>query len=281
MDNHSTVIMPNTVGRMMAPRSVNRLQMTMGASASTATTASASAAPTSVTPTLPSSLQTLSAAQAAAQAAANPTGTATSGALMQSDFLKLMTTQLQNQDPTAPMDNTQFLGQMAQFSEVTSLGNMTTSLNNMQAALTTNQMVSSGSLIGRSVLSTSNVGTLAQGSSVSGAVTLTSPADAVTINVTDSSGAVVDTMTMNAQPAGTYPFNWNGVESNGSTIAPDGAYTFTASVSSGGKTSAGTIGVYTPIASVSQPSSNSSTTGITLNLSDGTSVPMSSVTNIQ
>jgi len=276
MDNHSTVMMPSTVGRTMMPPSVNRLAM-----GGITTTTSAAAAPSSVAPNLPTSLQTLSAAQAAAQAAANPTGTSTSGALMQSDFLKLMTTQLQNQDPTAPMDNTQFLGQMAQFSEVTSLGTMTTSLNNMQAALTTNQMVSSGSLIGRSVLSTSNVGTLQQGSSVSGAVTLNSQADSVNISVTNSAGAVVDNMTMSNQPAGTYPFNWNGIESNGSTVAPPGAYTFTASVSSGGKTSAGTLGIYTPIASVSQPSSSAGTSGITLNLADGTTVPMSSVTNIQ
>jgi flagellar basal-body rod modification protein FlgD len=280
MDNHSTIQMPSTVGRFMAPRSVSRLSMAT-TSASTTATASASAAPSSVNPSLPASLQTLSAAQAAAQAAANPTGTDTSGALQQSDFLTLMTAQLQNQDPTAPMDNTQFLGQMAQFSEVTSLGNMTTSLNNMASALATNQMVSSGSLIGRSVLSSKNTGTLATGSTVSGAVTLASAADGVTINITDSTGTVVDTMTMGAEAAGTYPFSWDGLESDGVTTAPAGQYTFSASVSSGGKTTAGTLGIYTQIASVSQPASGSTTSGITLNLIDGTSVPMSSVNNIQ
>jgi flagellar basal-body rod modification protein FlgD len=278
MDNHSIIQMPSTVGRFMASP-MNRLAM--GANTNSVASASTTGAPTSVTPTLPSSLQTLNAAQAAAQAAADPSGTATSGTLMQADFLKLMTAQLQNQDPTAPMDNTQFLGQMAQFSQVTSLGNMTTSLNNMAASLATNQMVSSGSLIGRSVLSTKNVGVYQNGSPITGAITLASPADSVNITVTDATGTVVDTMSMAAQPAGTYPFEWSGTESDGVTQAPPGQYTFTASVSAGGKTSAGTLGIYTQIASISQPSANSPNDGINLNLVDGTSVPMSSVTNIQ
>lgn len=278
MDNTSIIQMPNTVGHYMRSP-VSRLSMST-ASTSAAVTTSASAAPSSVNPSLPAGLQTLSAAQAASQASSS-SSTGTSGTLEQSDFLTLMTTQLQNQDPTAPMDNTAFLGQMAQFSEVTSLDSMTSSLNNMQAALVTNQMVSSGSLIGRSVLSNTNTGTLSTGSSVSGSVTLASAADSVNISITDSSGNVVNTMSMGSEPAGNYPFTWNGLESDGVTQAPAGSYTFNASVSAGGTTTAGTLGIYTEIASVSQPASGSTTSGITLNLIDGTSVPMSSVTNIQ
>ena len=60
---------------------------------------------------------------------------APSDKLGQADFLKLMTTQLQNQDPFAPMENAEFIAQMAQFSTVTGITEISESLKGMSDQL--------------------------------------------------------------------------------------------------------------------------------------------------
>ncbi|MGA0799074.1 MAG: flagellar hook assembly protein FlgD [Steroidobacteraceae bacterium] len=72
--------------------------------------------------------------------------------LGQEDFLKLMTAQLKNQDPMQPMENGEFLGQMAQFSTVSSIGEMAKELKALSEQMVSSRLLSSGSLIGRSVL---------------------------------------------------------------------------------------------------------------------------------
>ncbi|MFM7453548.1 MAG: flagellar hook assembly protein FlgD, partial [Cyanobium sp.] len=106
-----------------------------------------------------------------------------STSLGQNEFLKLMTAQLKNQDPLAPMENGEFLGQMAQFSTVNSIGEMATQLKSMSDQLAANRLLSSGSLIGRSVLSASSTGELVEGGSLEGAVRITEPVDGATVSI--------------------------------------------------------------------------------------------------
>ena len=73
-------------------------------------------------------------------------------ALGQEDFLKLMTTQLQNQDPFAPMDNGDFIAQMAQFSTVTGITSMDESLKNVAAKLGETRIATAANMLGHSVL---------------------------------------------------------------------------------------------------------------------------------
>ncbi len=75
-------------------------------------------------------------------------GKATSQALGKDDFLKLLIVQMQHQDPTDPMDNTQFLAQMAQFTSLEQMTNMNSNFEKMNAMLTSNQAVST---IGKTV----------------------------------------------------------------------------------------------------------------------------------
>ncbi|MBS0255321.1 MAG: flagellar biosynthesis protein FlgD [Proteobacteria bacterium] len=75
---------------------------------------------------------TSSATSAAAAKSGPGTGYANLG---MSDFLKLMTTQLQNQDPTAPTDNTQMIAQMAQFSSLSGINDMSATLKSISAKL--------------------------------------------------------------------------------------------------------------------------------------------------
>ena len=100
--------------------------------------------PSSTSPSLPSGIATLASEK---QKQADNKST-----LGQADFLKLMTAQLQNQDPNAPMDNGQFLGQMAQFSTVSSMGEMANQFKALADQMASNRLLSSGSMIGRSVL---------------------------------------------------------------------------------------------------------------------------------
>ena len=77
--------------------------------------------------------------------------------LGQADFLKLMTTQLQNQDPFAPMDNADFIAQMAQFSTVTGITDMGQTLKGMSDQLQEFRIATASNLLGHSVLVPGNL----------------------------------------------------------------------------------------------------------------------------
>ena len=88
----------------------------------------------------------------------NDTQKANSDKLGQSDFLKLMTTQLQNQDPFAPMDNGDFIAQMAQFSTVTGIEEMNSSLGRLVEEFDQAIIATASNLLGHSVLVPGNIG---------------------------------------------------------------------------------------------------------------------------
>ena len=69
--------------------------------------------------------------------------------LGQSDFLKLMTTQLQNQDPFAPMDNTAMVEQMAQFSQVTGITEMSQTLKGIADQLSEFRIATASNMLGK------------------------------------------------------------------------------------------------------------------------------------
>ena len=83
---------------------------------------------------------------------------ANSDKLGQSDFLKLMTTQLQNQDPFAPMDNGDFIAKMAQFSTVTGIQDMNASLGKLVEEFDQARIATASNLLGHSVLVPGNIG---------------------------------------------------------------------------------------------------------------------------
>ncbi|HET6555534.1 MAG TPA: FlgD immunoglobulin-like domain containing protein [Dyella sp.] len=155
---------------------------------------------------------------------------ALSNTMTQADFLKLMTAQLQAQDPTNPVDNSQFVSQMAQFSQLSSTQQLDTDLqtlsSNITSALQTSQVLSSSNLVNRQVMVPSTTMTFDGSDSMKGAVNVTAASN-VTVQVLDGSGNVVRTLPLGAQNAGLSQFTWDGKDDSGNTVA-DGSYTLKA-----------------------------------------------------
>jgi flagellar basal-body rod modification protein FlgD len=203
--------------------------------------------------------------------------TAAPGTLGGTDFLTLMLAQLQNQDPTSPVDSNTFLTQLAQLSEVQGITSLNTNFSALSTSLTSNQALQASSLLGHQALVNSSTATLAAGATVSGAVNVPQNTSQVTLSITDSSGALVSQVNLGAQSAGLANFSWNGTAGNGSQ-APAGTYTLTAQYA--GATSGGTAATTLVNGTVESVSMGAGSTGLTLNVSGVGSVPFSSVQQI-
>jgi flagellar basal-body rod modification protein FlgD len=195
------------------------------------------------------------------------------------DFLSLMLAQLKNQDPTSPVDSNTFLAQLAELSQVQGIQQLNASFSALQSSLVSNQALQASSLLGHQAMVASATGTLsAAGASMSGAVGVPQTSSQVTLNISDASGALVQSINLGAQKAGLASFSWNGQMANGAQ-APAGTYTLTAQVSG---TAGGTaIPTYLngTIESVTMGGASGSS-GLTLNVSGLGSVPFSSVQQI-
>ena len=139
-------------------------------------------------------------------------------------FLKLMVTQLNNQDPFKPMENGDFLGQIAQFGSVTGLEQLNQSFESLASSLTSGQALQAGSLVGREILAPVDSGYLLPGGSLRGQVNLEQSSPQVTLRVTDSVGQLVREMPLGSAPPGGLDFTWDGMDDLGN-FAPPGRYT--------------------------------------------------------
>ncbi len=157
--------------------------------------------------------------------------------LGQEDFLDLMVAQLRNQDPFEPMENGEFLSQMAQFGTVSGIEDLQQSFKDLSRSLVSNQSLQAAALVGRQVLAPTGVGSLASGSVIKGELVLPDGSPDVGIKIYDSSGQLVRSLEMGAQAAGNVPFQWDGLRDDGS-YAPPGAYFVTADAAIDGRTEA-------------------------------------------
>jgi flagellar basal-body rod modification protein FlgD len=203
---------------------------------------------------------------------------AAAGTLGGTDFLTLMLAQLQNQDPTSPVDSNTFLTQLAQLSEVQGITSLNTSFSALSSSLSSNQAMQASSLLGHQALVNSSTATLAAaGATVTGAVNVPQSTSQVTLSITNSSGALVSQINLGAQSAGLANFSWNGTTGSGSQ-APAGTYTLTAQYA--GATSGSTAATTLVNGTVESVSMGAGSTGLTLNVAGVGSVPFSSVQQI-
>lgn len=149
--------------------------------------------------------------------------------LGQEEYLKLMITQFQNQDPFKPMENGEFLGQIAQFGTVSGIAELKDSFGAVAASISSDQTLQASGLIGRTVLADINGGGLTDGGEISGAVDVPVSTTGISLEVRDSAGQVVRHMSLGLHGAGLADFTWDGKADDGTT-APAGDYTFEAQI---------------------------------------------------
>jgi flagellar basal-body rod modification protein FlgD len=148
-------------------------------------------------------------------------------ALDQADFLRLMTTQLQHQDPTKPMDNSQMVAQMAQLSTVQGITDLNTTVSGFQQSMSSDQILRGAALVGHEVLVPSAKWVLESEGSTNGTVAAPS-AGYVTVDITDANGNNVNQISVPANAAGEVTFQWDGTNADGKRMPP-GSYTISAS----------------------------------------------------
>ena len=196
---------------------------------------------------------------ASATAAADDAGS-------QDRFLKLLITQIQNQDPLNPMDNAQMTTQIAQINTVKGIEKLNTTVQSLSGQFTQMQALQGASLVGRDVVVPGNVLDIADGVG-QGGFELNSAADSVKVEVLSPAGAVVDTFALGALGGGMHSFDWPS-----GTATKDSNLRFRVSASSGAVTSTPTLLMRDRVNAIT-------TSGNTLNLElqNSGSVPYSSV----
>ncbi len=179
--------------------------------------------------------------------------------LGQDEFLKLMTTQLQNQDPFKPMESGEFLGQIAQFSTVSGIQKMQDSISGLSTALTSNQTLQAAGLVGHGVMVPGEAGYLFADGGLAGVAEVPASGE-LSIEITDASGQVVRRIDRGVQAEGNVSFAWDGLDEGGQRMV-EGMYGVRATVASGGVNSSVSTQVMGLVNSVSLGSG-----GLSLNL---------------
>lgn len=137
-------------------------------------------------------------------------------------FLKLLTTQMQNQDPLKPMDSTAYTQQLAQFTQVQQTVKQTSTLDDILAQLSTQSMTQASGFIGKTAQFDSAETGLSADRPAEWSYKASSVVNQLTTTITDASGRQISSATIPADQNGTY--SWDGTMANGEK-APPGAYT--------------------------------------------------------
>jgi flagellar basal-body rod modification protein FlgD len=172
-------------------------------------------------------LDTMNGTSSTTGAASTSTSAASSASSLQSTFLQLLVTQMQNQDPTNPMDSSQMTSQLAQINTVTGISQLNTSLTSLATQLSAGQQSQAALLIGSTVLAPGNSVTVTSGTASSFGVQVASAVSDLQVVVKNAAGNIVNTIDLGPQSAGTVPVNWTPTDATGKTLA-DGSYTITA-----------------------------------------------------
>lgn len=146
-------------------------------------------------------------------------------------FLTLLTTQLQNQDPMNPMENAELTSQLAQLSTVEGIEKLNTMMSQLLSAQESSDGLQAAALIGRGVLVEGKGMQLTEAGAVGG-FELDGPADKVTLSIKDAAGIEVATVELTDVEAGSHNYLWDGTAKDG-TRAADGLYTVSVSATQG------------------------------------------------
>ena len=208
------------------------------------------------------------------------TGSSTSsvsGSDNEQRFLKLLVTQLNNQDPLNPMQNAELTSQLAQMSTVSGIEKLNSTLSGLVSQTGSNQVLQAASLIGYNVLSPGNqIATTApkdgeEPATVPFAVQLPGTAGDVQVKIVDAAGRTVRTLELGSLAEGVNPVTWDGKADDGSTV-PAGNYSFSVVATNDGTAVEATALTFAQVAAVKQ-----GTHGVTLELANGRSISLDDV----
>ena len=162
----------------------------------------------------------------------NTSGTGNNAQDLQNQFLTMLVTQLKNQDPTNPMDNSQLTTQLAQINTLSGIEKLNTTLGSISGQISTSQSLQSSTLIGHGVMVNGGQVLVGNGTTTPFGVELASASTGTSATIKDASGTVIDTVDLGALSAGVHTFSWDGKLTDGS-VAPDGKYSVAIAASNG------------------------------------------------
>lgn len=219
----------------------------------------------------------LNSSKTSSSASSGASGSATTAAVnnQQDQFLKLLVTQLQSQDPMNPMDNAETTSQMAQISTVTSLQQLNASMQTMLSSINSGQSLQAANIIGKAVLApTKSAFTFDGTNPVDASVDVPDGITGMTVQVVSSTGQVVDTLT-STPTTGANAIEWDGTDASGAKV-PKGEYNLVAKgVDSKGTSSSLTVDGWQQATSVVLGSS-----GVQVTLTDGSKVNLTDIKQI-
>lgn len=191
------------------------------------------------------------------------------------DFLALMIAQMENQDPTQPMDQLAFMSQLAQFGTVSGVQELNIAMADLATSVTGSQAIQASNLIGRSVATESNTGHLAVAGNDPAGNTVLAMRASVDVGpgasggrfyVHNVQGDIV--FSGNLPPrSGVIPVVWDGIDSEGNQLPP-GQYQISAEANLGNSTRAARVYGHDRVVSVAIGAGNA----ITLNLASGRAI---------
>ena len=192
-------------------------------------------------------------------------------------FLRLFTTQLQNQNPLDPMKNEAFVAQLAQFSSLEATTRMSDSLDQFVTSQSTEKVMRGASLIGKNVFVSGATVSQTGGQPIEGMLNLEGMADNVMLRVVDrNSDQIVNAMDLGPQMEGEVEFTWNGGNFQGEA-APAGDYVFLAEMTQGDAVKQVPVLAEAKVKGVSW---NDEIGQVLLEIADGQSVPLSEIKRI-
>ena len=213
-------------------------------------------------------------------AANNATTNKPNDELSQSDFIELLVAQVKNQDPTKPMDPSEFMSQLTQSSMVNGINDLQKSFDSLATKLTSDQSMQAAGLVGKSVLLAGGETLLAAGGSINGQVNLEQTTSNVKIDIFNSSGELVKTLPLGGHKAGELQFKWDGI-GDGGTVVAEGEYLVTAQALIDGEQQAIPVSLETRIDSISLNNSDGTQAGTLLNLASGQTVTLGELQEIK
>lgn len=219
---------------------------------------------------LPTSIQGLGISERAQE-------TTPSTELGQDDFLNLLVTQLQNQDPLNPAEGSEFVAQLAEFSTVSGITDLNTSFDDLAASLQSNRALEASTMVGRTVLVNSNTAQYQPGQTVQGTVSVDAPIDGdVIVTVYNSAGEIVRDFNAGQPQDGRVDFSWDGLNDEGDAVG-EGEYEFNAVAVIGGDNFSLPLQLSSKVTSVTVPPDGSEAI---LNIAGVGSVPLRSIREI-